>query len=75
MTPHLNPLDETAHLNPLDEMVHLNPLDETVQMRGHNMFSMRNKKNYHKILPLIWSSENEVYSLKKEYAPGEANSS
>ena len=32
---------------------HLNRLDKTVQMRGHNMVSMRNKKNYHQRLHLI----------------------
>ena len=32
---------------------HLNRLDKTDQMRGNNIwFLMRNKKNYHQILPL-----------------------
>ena len=32
---------------------HLNRLNEMVQMRGHNMVSMRNKKKYYQILPLM----------------------
>ena len=37
---------------------HLNCLAKMVQMRDHNiMVSMRNKKNYHQILPFILSSD------------------
>ena len=30
---------------------------------SQRMVSMRNKKNYHKILPLIWSSESSLQCL------------